>query len=67
MLPPPPALTIINGEITSVDLEPLEGVTANVVNDDFTSVSGTDGRVVLGDVPAGVPIVVQLTKPGYAL
>ncbi|MGM0460348.1 MAG: PKD domain-containing protein, partial [Bacteroidota bacterium] len=65
--PSPPALTIINGEITSVDLEPLEGVTANVVNDDFTSVSGTDGRVVLGDVPAGVPIVVQLTKPGYAL
>src|SRR6056297_912347 len=65
--PSPPALTIITGEITSVDLEPLEGVTANVVNDDFISVSGTDGRIVLGDAPSGVPIVVQLTKPGYAL
>lgn len=65
--PSPPALTFINGEITSVDLEPLEGVTAKVVNDDFTSLSGTDGRIVLADIPAGVPVVVQLSKPGYAM
>ena len=64
--PNPPSSTIINGEITTVDLEPLENVTANLVNNDQTSISGTDGKIVIPDLPSGVPIVMQLTKPGYA-
>ena len=64
--PNPPSTTIINGEITTVGLDPLEGVTANLVDDDRTSVSGTDGKIVIPDLPSGVPIVMQLTKPGYA-
>jgi len=64
--PNPPSTTIITGEITAVGLEPLEGVTANLVNDDRTSVSGTDGKIVIPDLPSGVPIIMQLTKPGYA-
>jgi len=64
--PNPPATTIINGEITTVGLEPLEGVTANLVNDDRTSVSGTDGKIIISDLPSGVPVVMQLNKPDYA-
>src|SRR6056297_3661800 len=58
--------TIINGEISSIDQSPIKGVTAQVVNDDLQSISGTDGRIILPDIPAGVPIVVKLTKDGYA-
>ena len=61
-----PPITIISGEITTIDQTPLAGVTAQVVNNELESISGTDGRIIIPDIPIRGPIVVKLTKEGYA-
>lgn len=56
----------LSGRVTLADGTPLAGVTVALVGGTASELTGADGLVTLEGVPAGVPLVVRLTRAGYA-